>query len=294
MHVASPRTALGATAPWNERRVDGVTLAFDDRGSGPPIVCLHAIGHGASDFRALGTALAARHRVIAVDWPDHGNSSDDPHPASAERYANVLDGLLDALGVEQPVLLGNSIGGAAAIRYAGSHPDRVRALVLENPGGLDPGTGVAPVAIGAMTRFFRAGARGARWFPAAYGAYYRRMVLPRPDAAAQRDRIIAAGPGHARVLADAWTSFGTPAADLRALAPRIACPVLFAWATRDRLVQLGRCRPAIAAFPNARVETFPAGHAAHLEAPAAFLTSLTRFLDALPAAAPAARATQVR
>lgn len=294
MQVVSPRPALGATAPWKECRVDGVTLAVDDRGSGPPVVCLHAVGHGASDFRALGAALADRHRVVAVDWPDHGNSSDDRHPPSADRYEALLAGLLDALAIDQAVLIGNSIGGAAALRYAATRPERVRGLVLENPGGLDPGTGVAPLAIAAMTRFFAAGARGARWFPAVYGAYYRAMVLPHGAAAAQRARIVDAGPTMARVLMQAWRSFGAPSADIRDLVPRVRCPVLVAWATRDRFVQLGRCRPAVDRFADARVETFPAGHAAHLETPEAFLTSLTRFLAELPAAETTGRATQMR
>ena len=76
--------------------------------------------------------------MIAVDWPDHGNSSADPQPPSAARYEALLAGLLDDLGIDDAVLIGNSIGGAAALRYAASHPGRVRGLVLANPGGLDP------------------------------------------------------------------------------------------------------------------------------------------------------------
>jgi len=71
------------------------------------------------------------------------------------------------------------------------------------------------------------------------------------------------------------------APDLRALGPRIVCPVLFAWATRDQFVQLGRSLPAIRQFPNARVEKFRAGHAAHLETPDAFEAALERFLAEL-------------
>ncbi len=56
---------------------------------------------------------------------------------SAVRYGDLLGGFLDAVGIEQAVLLGNSIGGAAAVRLAAAQPVRVRALVLANPGGLD-------------------------------------------------------------------------------------------------------------------------------------------------------------
>jgi pimeloyl-ACP methyl ester carboxylesterase len=114
--------------------------------------------------------------------------------------------------------VGNSIGGAAAIRFAAAHPERVTALVLENPGGLDRTDDlVARIAIRAMIAFFAAGARGAPWFPAAFAAYYR-MVLQRAAAAEERRRIVASAREIAPLLRDAWTGFGEPEADLRNLA----------------------------------------------------------------------------
>ena len=279
IQISPSRRAVGASEPYREVLVDGVRLAYDDEGQGPPLVCLHAIGHGASDFTGLRRRRAGRNRVIALDWPGHGSSADDRVPASAERYAVLLGAVLEALGVERPIILGNSIGGAVAIRYAAAHPDRVRALVLANPGGLDRGGGgrLNRAVTGMMARFFAAGARGARWYPAAFAAYYR-IVLTEPAAREQRDRIVAQGNDVARVLEEAWLSFGTPEADIRALAPVVTCPVLFAWAARDRINQLARCRAAIARFPDARLETFRAGHAAFLEAPDAFAAALDPFL----------------
>jgi len=80
------------------------------------------------------------------------------------------------------ILIGNSIGGAAAIRYAAAHPERVDRLVLENPGGLDRADRLSRVVIGGMVRFFAAGARRARWFPGAFAVYYR-LILADIDAA---------------------------------------------------------------------------------------------------------------
>jgi len=141
IQISPRRRAVGASEPCHDVVVDGVRLAYDDEGEGPPLVCLHAIGHGASDFAGLRRRLAGRHRVIALDWPGHGSSDDDRVPASAGRYTVLLAGVLDALGIERAIILGNSIGGAVAIRFAAAHPDRVRALVLANPGGLDRGGG---------------------------------------------------------------------------------------------------------------------------------------------------------
>jgi len=285
--MTTARSVAGAQAPFSTITIDGVQLALADDGAGPAVVCLHAIGHGAGDFTRLRAHLRSRHRVLALDWPGQGSSGPDHRPAGAARYTELLEKALDAVGVERVVLVGNSIGGACAIRYAAAHPGRVRGLVLANPGGLDRADRIARLAVGAMVRFFDAGVRGAWWYPRAFAAYYR-VVLTAPAAAEQRRRIVASAPEIAPVLAEAWRSFGLPDADIRDLAPRVRCPVLFAWATGDRINQLGRCRPAIARFPNATVETFPGGHAAFLEAPEAFEASLDRFLTRLDADAPRA------
>ncbi|HSV06310.1 MAG TPA: alpha/beta hydrolase [Candidatus Binatus sp.] len=271
------RTALGASG--HRVTIDGVSLAFDEEGAGPDVVCLHAIGHGAADFVRLRRRLCDRYRVLALDWPGQGNSGDDHVPASAVRYASLLEGFLAATGVTRPVLIGNSIGGAVALRHAAQHPDRVTGLVLENPGGLAATDDVlSRTALAAMARFFAAGARGAGWFPWAFAAYYRLFVLQRAAAAQQRRAIVASAFEIAPVLEQAWRSFATPESDVRTLVSRITCPVLFAWGARDQFVQLGRSLPAIRQFANARLEKFPVGHAAHLETPAALEALVEGFL----------------
>jgi 4,5:9,10-diseco-3-hydroxy-5,9,17-trioxoandrosta-1(10),2-diene-4-oate hydrolase len=74
-----------------------------------------------------------------------------------------------------------------------------------------------------MARFFAAGARGARWYPAAFAAYYR-IVLTEPAAREQRDRIVAQAGDVARVLHDAWRSFGAGGRRPRARARRARAP----------------------------------------------------------------------
>ncbi len=255
--------------------IDGVRLAYDDRGDGEPLVCLHAIGHDRSDYRNLEAG-----RVIALDWPGQGESGPDHQPPTSRRYAELLAGFLDALRLDRVVLLGNSIGGGAAIAYAARHPERVRGLVLANPSGLDAGGRLVRWATRFMARFFAAGARRARWFGRAYALYYR-LVLQRARASADRARIIAAGYRYAPILRDAWIGFGQADNDLRPLAPAIRCPTLFAWARRDQIIQLRRCKAAIATFPDARVELFDAGHAPQLETPDELNASLAGFLEAL-------------
>lgn len=276
------RHALGVAAPRSLHRVLGVDLAVHDSETGatkPVLVALHAIGHGGGDFVGVEAALSSTWRVVTVDWPSQGFSGPDLVPASAGRYADLLAALLDELGVSRAVLLGNSIGGAAAIRFAAAHPERVTALVLANPGGLDPGASgfFGRLLIGTQVGHFEAGARDEARFGPWFADYYA-GVLPSPAASEKRAAIVAAGYESAEVLAQAWNSFRSPDAYIGDLLPALRQPVLVAWAKNDGWVQWSRNKAAVERLPNAKVALFDAGHSAFLEAPDAFMNELRPFL----------------
>lgn len=262
-------------------RVDGVDLAYDDEGSGPVVVCAHAVGHGAGDFADFIDRHRDRWRVIAVDWPDHGRSSADRRPPSSARYGDVLVQFLDALNLENAVLLGNSIGGGAALRAAAARPTRVRGAVVCNASGLVPYGLQKRVFTAALARFYARGARGGRWTRRAFAAMYR-GVLSEPPAAEQRARIVATWPEVAPLLADAWRSFGRRDDDLTPILPTIGCPVLVTWSVGDRLNPLAFNRRGISLLPKGRLATFPGGHAPFLECPAAFDAAFADFAAGLP------------
>ena len=68
------RSAVGAQQP-SSVVLDGISISYTDSGgSGPVVLCLHAIGHGARDFEDLSRRLGPQYRVIALDFPNHGNS----------------------------------------------------------------------------------------------------------------------------------------------------------------------------------------------------------------------------
>lgn len=274
------RVAAGVDETAQRIVVDGVELAVSRAGSGPVVVCLHAVGHGGGDYAAFEARVQDRFEVVRIDWPGHGRSGADAVPASAERYAQLLAGLLRALAVEQPILIGNSIGGAAALLHAHRHP--VRALVLCDSGGLVPPSRLTRVFCSAFARFFEAGAQGRRWFAAAFAVYYRRIVLPAAAAGLQRDRIIAAGFELAPILAQAWRSFAAPPADLREVARSLTVPVWVAWARSDRVIPLWMCRPALRQLRRLfRITTYAGGHSAFLEQPEAFARDFRAFADQL-------------
>jgi len=271
-----PRAATGAWDPVEFHEVAGTRIALARKGQGPPVVCLHATGHGARDFEPLAERVGEAFEILAVDWPGQGKSPRERATASASRYSVILEELLTRLDCGPVLVVGCSIGGAAALELAARRSDLVRALVLCDPGGLVEMDAATRFAIGRMTAFFAAGARGARWFPAAFALYYR-LVLPQKAARAQRERIVAAATGTAPVLAEAWASFAQPEADLRPLIPRIACPTLFAWAKQDRVLPWARNKAAVERFADHRIEFFRAGHAAFLEDPDRFAEVFRQF-----------------
>ena len=140
--------------------VDGVSLSVKRLGRGAPVVCLSAIGHDAEDFAALGTLIGDGFELLRIEWPGHGDSCADRHPVSAARYAELLEGAMQALGIEKPIILGNSIGGAVGILYASRRP--LRGLILCDSGGLIEVTPKVQQFCSWFEAFFAAGERGAR------------------------------------------------------------------------------------------------------------------------------------
>ncbi|SEM43268.1 4,5:9,10-diseco-3-hydroxy-5,9,17-trioxoandrosta-1(10),2-diene-4-oate hydrolase [Rhodococcus maanshanensis] len=110
-------------------------------GNGPTIVLLHGGGPGASSWSNFSKnipVLAEKFHVLAVDQPGYG-LSDKPteHPQYFVHSSSALKDLLDTLEITERVhLLGNSLGGGAAVRFALDFPDRAGRLVLMGPGGL--------------------------------------------------------------------------------------------------------------------------------------------------------------
>ncbi|TMH13962.1 MAG: alpha/beta hydrolase [Betaproteobacteria bacterium] len=283
-HETQPDTAIGRATmgvPAASERfcVQGVDLAVSREGSGVPVICLHAIAHGGADYDAFARAIGPGFEIIRVDWPGHGRSGSDSRAVTPARYAQLLGELLPRLRVHEPVVIGNSIGGAAAILLAATHP--VRALVLCDSGGLVRVSRLVRVFCRAFAAFFAAGARGAWWYRPLFALWYRRMVLLSPAATAQRERVIDNAVAFAPVLKSAWLGFASAEADLRATAIGLDVPIWIAWARSDRVVPLSLSMPCIRRMKRARVSTFKGGHAPFLEQPAEFAEQFAEFIHSL-------------
>ncbi|SEE70836.1 2-hydroxy-6-oxonona-2,4-dienedioate hydrolase/4,5:9,10-diseco-3-hydroxy-5,9,17-trioxoandrosta-1(10),2-diene-4-oate hydrolase [Streptomyces sp. 3213] len=111
-----------------------------ETGDGPPVLLLHGGGPGASgisNYRRNIAELAKEYRVVVPDLPGYGRSTKGVDGADPFGYlADAIRALLDRLGLEKAHLVGNSYGGACALRLALDSPDRVDRMVLMGPGGI--------------------------------------------------------------------------------------------------------------------------------------------------------------
>ncbi len=118
-------------------RTENWNLQYYEAGSGHPLIMLHGSGPGAtgwSNFNPNIGPLSRTHRVLAVDLPGWGGS--DAVPAGETDHADVILEFMDALGLERPALVGNSMGAVASLRAAAARPDRVSHLVTMGSGSV--------------------------------------------------------------------------------------------------------------------------------------------------------------
>ncbi|MEV8318523.1 alpha/beta fold hydrolase [Streptomyces sp. NPDC059900] len=120
--------------------IGGRKIFAAETGEGPPVLLLHGGGPGASgvsNYARNIAALARAHRVIVPDLPGYGRSTKGIDGADPFGFlAEGIRGLLDQLGLDKAHLVGNSYGGACALRLALDTPDRVERMVLMGPGGI--------------------------------------------------------------------------------------------------------------------------------------------------------------
>ena len=111
-------------------QVRGGQLAVTDTGTGPAILCAHALFCDGTIFSAMASYLSKRYRLITVDARAHGDSFTPKEDFTMKDVAQDLLVVLEELEIEDAVFLGISMGGMASLQAALLAPERVRGLVL--------------------------------------------------------------------------------------------------------------------------------------------------------------------
>jgi len=131
-----PDVGALATEPKSRVSVDGVELAYDRVGDGPPIVLAHGFGGTSRRWSRLATELVPDFELVAYDARGHGESDVTETGYAVEDRVGDLCGLVRELNLDAPVLLGHSMGAVTVAWAAAWHPDLPGAVALEDPPGL--------------------------------------------------------------------------------------------------------------------------------------------------------------
>jgi 3-oxoadipate enol-lactonase len=257
--------------------VGDVEIAYDDIGTGLPVVFLHGFPLNRTMWDPQVGALVAECRCIPIDFRGMGDST-IAGPYSMDRYADDVIGVLDTLRIERAVFVGLSMGGYVAFAIWRRHADRVRALVLADTRAVADSVetierrramiqaaedqGSAAVAnmqiaglVGKTTRDRR---------PDIYDSMHRMMAQAAPEG------IV----GALEAMIDRPDSTPTLAT--------INVPTMIVTGEEDVITPPRDARIMQASIPGSRLEILQqAGHLSNVERPAAFTTVVSEFLGSL-------------
>lgn len=278
-----PRAALEAryaAAPSQFLEVEGLRLHLRDTGprAAPAVIFLHGFGSSLHTWDAVAQGLEADFRVIRLDLPGFGLTGADPTgDYTDERAAVILLALMGRLGLERAALVGSSMGGRIAWRFAAAHPGRVTRLVLMAPDGFaSPGIGYEqPPRVPLLMRVLPYTLPDFLLRPSLTPAYGDPSVVT--EAVFARYRAMMLAPGVRQAILDRMAQhLLLPPEPLLA---RITLPVLLLWGEQDRMVPISNAQDYRRALPDARLVQLPGiGHVPMEEAPAEVVRALRDFL----------------
>lgn len=262
------------------RRVDcdGIDWHILEGGHGEPLVLLHGFNGDGYHFARVSRRLGKHFRIIAPDLPGFGQTLfDEELDYSIEAQAERVLTLLDQLGIERFYLGGSSMGGYVACALAARAPERVRALWLLNPGGLQN------VPLSPLFEVVYAGGHNAlvvrdrRDFRRLMDyCFVRPPWLPRPLARELADR---AG-RHAERAAEIFEAIRFRSTPLEEIAPAIEVPTLIVWGQADQVLHPGGLNLLAERMPEARTLLLPAtGHLPMIEKPRATAEAWISFAE---------------
>lgn len=256
-------------------RLNGIDIAYDDKGSGTPVVLVHGHPFDRSMWAPQVERLSERYRVIVPDLRGYGESTVVPGTTPLSVFADDLVALLDRLELDRVVLCGLSMGGQIVMEMHRTHPERISALILadtfpeaETPAGREARRAVAE-------RLLREG------MDAYAEEVLDKMITPHnvralPEVAAHVLRMMR---GTSPEGAAAALRGRAERPDYRDSLARAAVPVLVVVGEEDEYTPVDVARTMHALIPGSVLAVVEgAGHLPNLERPEAFTGAVERFL----------------
>lgn len=278
--LMSPLAAAAQSQPADRFvTVAGLRVHYLEWGQAdrPALIMLHGIGRDAHSFDHIAPRFTKDYRVIALDLRGHGDSAWHPDGAYlVEDLVKDLEGLVDQLKLRRVVLLGNSTGGRVVQQYAGMHPDRVRALVVEDVGPERP----QDIAAG-FARRVQQEANG-------WSSEAELMAFLKAQSPTVSDDLIRA---HARSATkrrkdgrlvwkrDPNLVKGFVPTELWPVVRQIRSPALYVLGGKSTIVSATTQQQLKATIPDCEIVVMPGlGHYPHLEAPDRYVDLVADFL----------------
>lgn len=280
-----PRATLEgrwAPPPSQFMEASGVRFHLRDTGprEGPAVLLIHGFGSSLHTWEAWAPLLEDRFRVVSLDLPGFGLTGPDPTgDYTDERSVALLAALMDRLGIGEAAVVGSSMGGRIAWRFAAAEPKRVSKLVLMAPDGfasLGREYDRVPERLPWLMRLLPYTAPKPLLRRTMQNAYAVPGVLT--DAVVDRYHAMLLAPGVRRAILDRVLQ--TRLVPPEPILANIQVPVLLLWGERDGAVPASHAPDYERALPDARTVILPGvGHVPMEEAPEASAQALRAFLE---------------
>lgn len=248
--------------------ISGVTLNYTDSGEKelPVIILMHGWGCNISTLASIEAIFRGKMRVINIDLPGHGQSSEPPTIWGVDEYTRLLEEFVARLGLKSPSLLGHSFGGRVAILY--SSRNEVDRVVLVDAAGIKP-------------------RRHLKYYLKVYSFKAAKRLLPLLLGKENGKRAIdrwrgKSGSDDYRNSSDIMRGVMSRCVnqDLKQYMPLIKAPVLLIWGEEDTATPLSDAKTMEKLIPDAGLVSFPGcGHYSFLDNPLGFKAVIKSFFN---------------
>lgn len=269
---------LGSPGRWGDGveqlEVEGLRIAYERAGEGPPLVLLHGWPLNSREWRRQIEDLSDEFTVVAWDTPGCGRSSDPPGTFRLGDYADRLAAFIDALGLGRPHVAGLSFGGGLALELYRRHPTVPRTLVLASAYAGWAGSLPAEV----VEQRLQSSVSEAELSPDEFARHWIPGLLTESASAAMVAEVASIlsefHPAGYRVWGRAFAE-----ADLRDVLPRIDVPTLLLYGDKDVRAPLSVAQDLHSNIPGSKLVVIPGvGHMVDIETPGRFDTEVRSFL----------------
>ena len=259
--------------------VGGLSIGFERRGDGHPLVLLHGLPGDSRIWRRQLASLADEFTVVAWDAPGSGQSSDPEGDVGVAEVAHALAGFIRALGLGRTHLLGLSWGSGVALELWRQSPDLPASLVLASGYAGWAGSLPAEAVARRLDAYLTVSRAPSEEALAGWGAGF---FGPSPEADLVEEVLSIASDFHPEAMAALARSFAVT--DLRPVLPTIAVPTLVLHGDADVRSPLEVGRALHDAIPGSELAVLAGvGHLSNVEAPRAFDAEVRRFLRSVAA-----------